>query len=131
MSNAKQTLDWRELREFSGVDLSQSFVLSWHAESELFMVDLDLHLTETHPHYEKPRPAEKVCIRPAMMEFPYCDEVTVDGKTASSIAKAAEQLRHGAIKELRRLPDSRYEITGDFGTVLIVGERPLLRLKGR
>lgn len=94
------------------------------------MIDIDVHLTPDHPFYEKPRPAEKVCIRPAIIEFPFCEQITVGSDTASSVPEAAERLRHGAIEGLRRREDGRYEISGDFGTVVIVAERPLLKLKG-
>ena len=122
--------DWRMLREFSAVDLDQSYVLSWHVESETLMIDIDLHLTSEHPFYEKPRPAEKVCIRPAIIEFPFCDAVSVAGGTSSSTVKIVEGLRHGAIAGLQRHEDGRYEISGEFGTVFVSAERPLLRLKG-
>ncbi len=119
------------MQEFTGVVLDKSFVLSWHTASEQFSIDVDLQLAETHPKYEKPRPAEKVCIRPAIIEFPYCDAVLIDGRPVSVIAEAAAELRHGSIRGLRRLPDNRYEISGDFGVVTIAAERPLVRIKGR
>ena len=94
------------------------------------MVDVDVYLTPEHPFYEKPRPAEKVCIRAAIIEFPYCDLVEVDGKKAGSIELTIAGLGHGAIEGLRRHNDGRYEINGRFGTVFISAERPILRLKG-
>lgn len=121
--------DWRQLREFAGIDLDQSFILSWHIEAETLMIDIDVHLTTDHPFYEKPRPAEKVCIRPAIIEFPFCDQVTDASGASSSTPETVERLRHGAIKGLRRHEDGRYEISGEFGTVFVVAERPLLRLK--
>lgn len=122
--------DWRKLREFSDVDLSGSFVLSWHLESETLLIDIDVLLEEKHPFYEKPRPAEKTCIRPAIIEFPYCEGI---GRKSGALVLPAEivsKLRHGSIKGLRCLSDGRYEIEGEFGTVFINAERPLLRLKG-
>jgi hypothetical protein len=122
--------DWRQLREFAAVDLNKSFILSWYVESDILMIDIDVLLTEEHPIYEKPRPAEKVCIRPAIIEFPYCEEISVGDIIGESIGKTAESLGHGAIEGLQRLEDGRYEISGNFGTVLITSERPSLRLKG-
>jgi hypothetical protein len=123
--------DWRVLREFAAVDLTRSFVLSWEVESGILQIDVDLLLTSEHPFYEKPRPAEKVCIRAAVIEFPLCDRIESDHVTANSgPAAVAGQLAHGAIKGLRRLADGRYEISGDFGVVLIDAERPIMRLKG-
>ncbi len=94
------------------------------------MVDVDLLLTDEHPFYEKPRPSEKICIRPAIIEFSFCENISVDGSTSGSIDEIAKGLGHGAIDGLRRLDDGRCEISGNFGTVTITAERPLLRLKG-
>ena len=118
------------MSEFAAVDLDQSFIISWQIESATLMIDVDLFLTADHPSYEVPRPAEKVCIRPAIIEFPYCEDVTVEGDTSSSVTELVEGLGHGAFEGLRRHQDGRYEINGEFGTVFIAGERPLLRLKG-
>lgn len=129
MSKPSDATDWRELREFAAVDLTQSFILSWHFESETLFIDIDLLLTDAHPFYEKPRPAEKICIRPAIIEFPFCQELVLVGATGDRRAVVAEKLQHGAVSGLQRLADGRYQIAGQFGTVLIDAERPLLRLK--
>lgn len=130
MNDLQNTTDWRQLREFADVDLTQSFVLSWHVESDSLFIDIDLFLMPHHPFYEKPRPAEKVCIRPAYIEFPFCEALGADPDTDAELVETAGNLGHGAISGLRRLADARYEITGEFGTVFVKAERPLLRLKG-
>lgn len=123
--------DWREIREFAGVDLTRSFVLVWELESETLVVDIDLFLTPEHPFYEKPRRSENACIRPAVIEFPFCDRIESDGMSADTDpAAVVSELGHGAIEGLRRLVDGRYEVKGEFGTVMIDAERPILRLKG-
>lgn len=122
--------DWRQLREFTAVDLDKSFVLSWQVETETLLIDIDLYLEAEHPFYEKPRPAEKVCIRPAIIEFAYCESLTAGDDSSTSMTEVADSLGHGAVSGLLRHEDGRYEIIGEFGRVLIVAERPLLRLKG-
>ncbi len=129
MSDSQTSVDWRDLKEFAGVRLDKSYVLSWHVESEQLQIDVDLHLTKDHPQFEQPRPAEKVCIRPAIIEFPYCDEILIDGEDVGSVSTAAEQIRHGSIKGLRRVSGNAYEIEGDFGVVKILAERPIIRIK--
>jgi hypothetical protein len=119
MGDKAESADWRQLREFAAVDLTRSFVLSWRMDGETLLIDVDLFLTPEHAFYEEPRPAEKVCIRPAVMEFRYCD----------SISRDVESLTHGAIRTLQ-VTDGVYEIVGEFGSVKIDAERPLLRLKG-
>ena len=125
--------DWRELREFKAVDLTESFVLSWSTDAESLLIDLDLYLCPDHAFYERPRPAEKACFRPAFLEFPYCSGMSsgVDTENGQSVPDIAAGLGLGAIEGLRRIGEGRYEITGQFGKVEIDAERPLLRLKGQ
>jgi hypothetical protein len=121
--------DWRKLREFAAVVLDESFVLSWKFESETLMIDIDVRLSPDHPFYEKPRPAEKICIRPATIEFPFCEKLSADGSSSKPVTEVARELGHGAIEGLRRHEDGRYEIDGEFGRVFITADRPILRLK--
>jgi hypothetical protein len=130
MTAAGEATNWNVLREFAAVDLEQSFVLSWEMESRTLLVDIDLHLLPDHPFFEKPRPAEKACIRPAVIEFPYCDKITVNGPDNEvSPVSVVRKLGLGAIHGLQRFASGYYEFSGRFGTVLIEAERPILRLK--
>lgn len=131
MSDDNEAVDWRKLREFAGVDLSGSFVLSWEFEAGALLIDSDVLLRPEHPFYEQPRPAEKVCIRPAVIEFPFCTDVAANGVNGGDDLKAfVGKLGHGAIEGLQRRPGGRYEIRGGFGTIVVEAERPVLRLKG-
>lgn len=128
--SATTAADWRQFREFSAVDLEQSFVLSWQVDSASLLIDIDVLLIPEHPFYERPRASEKSCIRPAIIEFPCCSALSIGDSAPGSIAEIAEGIGHGAIKGLQRLVDGRFEIQGDFGTVLVSAERPLLKLRG-
>jgi len=128
--NEGGSIDWRKLREFADVDLTKSFVLTWHIEAETLFIDVDLFLEADHPFYEKPRPSEKVCIRPACIEFPFCDALSADQVDGSEVVEIAEKIGHGAIADLAVLENGQYLISGEFGTVSINAERPILRLKG-
>jgi len=126
----RDTTDWSDLQEFHGVDLGRSYVLSWGAESESLLIDVDLYLTPEHPFYEEPRPAEKACFRPALIEFPWCTRVASrEDSRAQNFPGAVRSLGHGRISGLRRTGEGRYEVLGEFGTVDIVAERPMVRLK--
>ena len=128
--SADGKISWRQLREFADVDLTKSFILSWHTEGETLVIDIDLYLEAEHPFYEKPRPAEKFCIRPAYIEFPHCEELRSDAVESKEVTEITEKLSHGAISDLSVLDDGRYAINGEFGTVSVVAERPILKLKG-
>jgi len=121
---------WRELREFAGVDLTKSFVLSWQSERDTLLIDVDLYLEDDHPFYERPRPAEKVCIRPALIEFPYVDECRLGDESPRQLAEFTTDIGIGAIEDLTVSGDGCYEIRGEFGTVSVNAERPILKLKG-
>jgi hypothetical protein len=123
--------NWTELREFRAVDLLQSFVLSWHAESGSPQIDLDLYLCPEHAFYERPRPKERACFRPAFLEFPHCTRLVsaVFKDDGNAVSETAGKLASGRITGLRLVDDGRYEMNGAFGRVEIHAERPILRLK--
>lgn len=126
----EDSVDWRKLREFADVDLIKSYVLSWRVRGDSLCIDVDLYLTPEHPFYEKPRPKEKVCIRPAVIEFPYCETLTLDGEgSEDSIEVVAERIGLGAITGLVRRDEGPFELEGKFGRVSIDAERPILRLR--
>jgi hypothetical protein len=126
------TTGWTGLREFAEVDLLQSFVLAWEIKADALLIDLDLVLLPGHSFHEEPRPAEGACYRPAVIEYPNCTQVSGQEKgDTGNIAAAAGLLKPGRVAGLRRIEDGHYEITGDFGTVDIEAERPLLRLEAR
>ena len=94
------------------------------------MIDLDVVLRPEHAFYEEPRPAEGACFRSAVIEFPLCTQITEPGKNGKdNVAESVESLKSGRIAGLRRTGTGHYVISGEFGTVDIVAERPLLRLK--
>jgi len=130
MSTADESVDWRKLREFADVELTKSYVLSWHVEGDSLVIDVDLILTPEHPFFEKPRPSEKMCIRPAVIEFPYCESIRIGGTAVEEpLNDAVARLELGAIKGLKRMHEGPFEISGEFGTVRIDSERPILRLR--
>ena len=131
MADSDDKTGWRELREFADVDLTESYVLSWQAQGDTLLIDIDLYLQPGHPFYEQPRPAEKVCIRPAHLEFPYVDELRLGDSSPRQLVEIIADLGHGAIEDLTVSGEGCYEIRGEFGTVSVSAERPILRLKGQ
>lgn len=122
---------WRELREFKGVDLSESFVLSWLLSGEVLRLDIDLCLLPSHVFYESPRPAEKACYRAAVLQFPACTLLRRQGGSdaVQTAAEVAATLGYGKITYFRRVSDGFYEIHGRFGKVEIAADRPILRIR--
>ena len=122
---------WRDLREFRGVDLAESYVLGWAFDRGSLLVDLDVLLLPEHPFYERPRPAEKVCIRAATLEFPHCGSVRHGEEVPIYTAEELALLGTGKLANLRVYAEGVYEIEGRFGRVTLKAERPVLMLSGR
>ena len=84
-----------------------------------------------HAFYEEPRPSEGACFRPAVIEFPLCTQITGPGKDGNDkVAEALKSLKSGRIAGLRRTGKGHYAISGEFGTVTIVAERPAIAAEG-
>lgn len=127
-----EVTNWTDLREFAAVDLERSFVVGWETEGESLLVDLDVFLLPEHTFYEAPRPAEGACYRQGVIEFGYCTRLDLPGEDGNEkVDEAARSLKPGRIGGLRRTADGHYEINGEFGTVGIHSERPLLRFTTR
>ncbi len=128
----EETTSWRALREFKAVNLTESYILSWEIRTGSLLIDVDLALHPTHPLFEKPRPAEKACFRPAYIEFPHCVSITRGSSaTGETLQNMTQQLNGGQIIDFCRSGEGQYEITGDFGRIAISSERPMVRLKDR
>jgi hypothetical protein len=127
----EDTTDWRELREFRGVDLDESFVLSWRIEGGSLRLDVDLCLLPQHPFYETPRPSRRACYHAGIVEFPACSALDARNRdgAARPPSQVANELGLGRITGLKRTSDGVYEIHGAFGEVEVRSDRPLLRLK--
>ncbi len=69
-------------------------------------------------------------LRSACIEFPHCEELRSDAVEGEEVTEITEKLSHGSIGDLSVLDDGQYAISGEFGTVSVVAERPILRLKG-
>lgn len=123
------TVGWRELREFAGTDVDRSFVLSWALDGDLLSVDVDLALRPEHPFFEPPRRREKACMRPAVITFPGCSGIRLDGgDEGAELQTIVRRLGAGAIADLERHDEGPYVLQGAFGTIEIDAERPILRL---
>ena len=100
---------------------------------DALLIDVDLCLSPDHPLYEKPRPAEGACFRPALLEFPNCTRVAEKeaAATTPACAEIVAGLTHGLISSLSLVTDGEYALSGDFGTLQILADRPILRLDPR
>jgi hypothetical protein len=94
-------------------------VLGIHLTGEAVTFDLDVVLTESHPEYGPPRPAEQHCYRRGRLAFPDPRVVAVlDARPNRPSIDATGERDFGNIDGLE-LDGGRYRVTGDWGVVEI------------
>ncbi len=123
-------VSWTEFREFRGIDLEASFLLSATLLGDMLKLELDLVLTPEHALYEKPRPAQKACVRAGIVEFPYLDRLAVDDQAilTETAVSALASLEPGRISALSVAGEGSYLLSGEFGTVAFESGRPVLHI---
>ena len=115
-------MHWTEKSEFRGIDLHDSWVLSWSLIKNRLTFEIEASIWPDSPFYEPPLPDEYTCYKRAQLEF--------DGFQAVHGLKPMDQVNpgfdasgsrdFGNIDELEDT-ENGYRICGDFGSVHIVG----------
>jgi hypothetical protein len=111
-----RTLNWRDMPEFSAVDLEDSWLLGWRYEPAYsrLTVDIEASLWPGHPAYAAPALGEYTCYRRGALTF--------DGVDAVS------GLRDQATVQGHRDPDGSV----DYGSVDVLdGAGGVFRLVGK
>jgi len=62
-------MDWNQLELFKGIDLNDSFVLSWEQEAGLLRFKLEASIWSASAYYSKPENDEYTCYRKATLVF--------------------------------------------------------------
>ena len=109
---------------FNGVDLNDSFVLSWQESVDSLVFNLEASLWPESDHYSAPSKGEWTCYKPATLTFKGVSEVQglkLMRDTPRS-TDANEEVDFGNIDGLEQL-ETGFRIEGDFGEVAISGGR--------
>ncbi len=121
--------NWTQLREFDGVDLSESYVLGWQlAPAELvFQLDVALTLTPEHRLYASPRAGERTCWVRGALHF--AEPSFVQGLREPSIVPGATDATgardYGNIDGLS-WADGEGHVFGEFGDVTFHSSPPYI-----
>jgi len=115
-------MNWKELKEFSGIDLNDSFVLSWNHDCNNLVFELVASIWPDSKHYEQPKNNEYTCYKPAKLSFN--NFVVLSGLLEMSdvtpFTDADNEKDYGNIDSLVS-NDSGYTVEGEFGEVSISG----------
>lgn len=122
------TVHWREMATFTGVDLGDSFVLSWTLTTSAFVIEREISLWPGHPAYEPPRPDEYTCYKRGQLIFPNARNVL--GLRKPSEAQATYDpdgsIDSGNIDALAEESPGHFIVHGEFGNVHVESDRPQL-----
>ena len=115
-------MDWTELSEFKGIDLNDSFVLSWNKTSDKVEFNLEASIWPQSAYYIKPKSNEHTCYRKATLAILGAVEITgllpMDAVKPTTDPDGTEDF--GNIDSLIQSPNG-YSIAGEFGSVQISG----------
>ena len=123
-------MNWTELSEFEGIDLNDSFVLSWKKTTDKLEFNLEASIWPNSAYYRKPKPNEYTCYRKATLSF--LDVIIVSGLLPIDAVKPKIDpdgtSDYGNIDSLTKNSNG-YCITGEFGVVEISGGKLEFKIK--
>ena len=127
-------MNWKELEIFKGIDLNDSFILSWSSGSKDLTFLIEASIWPESKYYEKPKIDEYTCYKPARLSFHNFTKITglLNATEVQSSVDANDVIDFGNIDHLEKNSEG-YIIVGDFGHVVISGGEMKLEVndKGR
>ena len=114
-------IEWRDMPEFAGVDLEDSWVLGWSmdVEGKRLSFDVEASLRPGHPAYA-PRPDEWTCYRQGTLRFEGVSRVIglLTMEEAESTVDPDGSRDFGCMYELR-FDGNHFRFAGDMGDVAV------------
>jgi len=68
-------MDWTQIELFKGIDLNDSFILSWVHEDDQLTFDLEASIWPESKYYTTPKEDEYTCYRKATLSFKGFDSI--------------------------------------------------------
>ena len=120
---------YHDLPSFRGYYLEDSYVLAIHLSGNELAFDLEVVLLSDHPEYARPKPGEQHCYRRSRLSFGRPSEIRFDGPTALRPTVDPDgSVDLGNIDSLTRTKDGRFAIAGDWGSIEVRSEPPVIEL---
>lgn len=115
-------MNWNELEIFKGVDLHDSFVLSWHLDSREFTIELDASIWPESDYYQAPVNNEFTCYLKASLKFNEFENIIGLLPISEVVANIDPDgsKDYGNIDEFL-IEENGFKLQGDFGEVSIEG----------
>jgi len=115
-------MDWKDLAEFQGIDLNDSFVLNWSHEKHEVVFGLEVSVWPESKYYQAPKNNEYTCYRKAILRFSGVSSC-VGLLTVNEVKPTIDpdgSIDFGNIDTLSKIQDI-FNLIGEFGDVTIVG----------
>lgn len=115
-------MNWNQIELFKGIDLNDSFVLSWAHEDNQLSFELEASIWSESKHYSKPQNGEYTCYRKATLKFTKVQSINglKSIRLVPSTTDPDGSTDYGNIETLSQT-ESGFNLSGDFGSVNIIG----------
>ncbi len=115
-------MNWNQLEIFKGIDLNDSFVLSWQKVGDNLLIELEASIWPESKHYRSPNEDEYTCYRKATLEFVGFNELEglIPVSCAASTTDIDGSVDFGNIDILIE-EKGNFHLSGNFGEVTVFG----------
>lgn len=111
-------MHYAEFPSLAGYYLEDSFVLGITSDQQSLAFELEVVLTEDHPHYAAPQPGEQYCYAHGVLTFDDVAQAHWLQCNDRTYTDAAGDEDLGNIDVLDR-EDGTWRVSGDWGEVLV------------
>jgi hypothetical protein len=128
-----RTLNWRDMPEFTGVDLEDSWVLGWQLDASggHLLIELEASLWPGHAAYGPPAVGEYTCYRQARLIFEGVRNVSGlrEQSTVKPYFDPDGELDYGSVDALERVGEE-CRLVGPMGDVTLHASALRLEVAG-
>ena len=130
MVNSDNMREWTELSTFDGIDLTESYILSWAHVNGSLVLEMDFVLTPDHPGYQPPPVNWYACFRRGLLRFDGVRSLTGLPNMADVIPAidATGEKDYGHLDQLVEIAAGRFEGETDYGTFSVESASPTVEL---
>ena len=112
-----------EGKELSNIYLEDSFVLGIAESESAIVFDIEFVLTESHPQYCQPKIGEQYCYRKGKLKLTKISPINWKRKSITRSLDANGEADFGNIDEFRDIGGGIYELSGDWGDLVVALSR--------
>lgn len=116
---------------FDGIDLGNSFVISWEHQGDSLRFEADFVLTPDHAMFHQVTPNEWACFKRGVLIFPNVRKIH-GLKPMTEVRPAIDatgEKDYGHFDILVEQGAGKFEVSGDFGTFQIEAAQPFVEIR--